>query len=109
MKPAPPVTSSRVTTVPLRAGLADNYATLSMRPYRNGPDGLNWQTSGCGRISVRCHQAALLERGAEISGLRVDDDGLGDAATRQRVASHLFERDLLRATDIHVAVQRSGH
>src|SRR4051812_3645393 len=108
MNPAPPVTSSRVTTVPLRAGLADNYATLSERPYRNGPDEPNWQSSGCGRILVRRHQAALLERGAEVGGLRVDDNVLGDAAARQRVASHLLERDLLWPPDVHVAVERSG-
>ena len=41
--------------------------------------------------------------------LRVDDDGLVSSPLRaKRIAGHLLERDLLRPTDVHEAVERLG-
>src|SRR4051794_35644170 len=79
-----------------------------MQPYRNSLAIRTGKASDAAPHLVRRHQTALLERGAEVRGLRVDNDGLGDAATRQRVASHLLERDLFWPTDVHIAVERSG-
>ena len=47
------------------------------------------------------------QRRPEVAGLRVDDDGRRVVALpRQGVARQLLERDLLRPTDVHDAVDR---
>ena len=55
---------------------------------------------------VRRHQAALLQLGAEVLGLRVSDDGPRIALRYQSVLDELVKAELLRTRYLDDAVNR---
>ncbi len=80
-----------------------NWDWLSGRPASR-------RTGGC-RSTAPSPVTRLFccDRGAEVGGLRVDDDGLVRRPARSRTArGQLGERDLLRPADVDDAVERGG-
>jgi hypothetical protein len=52
------------------------------------------------------NQRAFLERGSEVAGLGIGDDGAVVAHRRETIADELVEAELLRTADLDDAVDR---